>query len=153
MNPIAILKRGGAAGLAAAVLVLCAGTAQAGKVEGVWWSNVTRVDCATGAAQLSFTGMQVYHQGGTLTDTNSGNPASRGPGMGTWKREGQDVHTRFRFMLFNGGTFTGTAVVTRVITLTPDGDSATGRGTSEVYAPDGTLVATSCTRDVSTRVN
>ena len=139
--------------LLAAAACLTALSVQADTVEGVLWSNVTRVDCTTGAELLSFTGMQVYHQGGTMTDTNGGNPASRGPGMGTWKREGQQVNTRFRFMLFNAGAFVGTAVVTRVFTMTPGSDTAMGSGRSEVYNPAGVLVATSCTRDLSTRVN
>ena len=137
----------------AALLGMGSGTAQADSVVGVWWSTVTRVDCNTGAEQGSFTGMQVYHLGGTLTDTNGTNPASRGPGMGTWQRVGHEVQTKFRFMLFNAGVFAGTAVVTRVITLAPGGDSATGAGRAEVYAPNGALVGGSCTRDVSTRAN
>lgn len=135
-------------------LLISAGAAQASdNIVGVWWSEVSRVDCSTGATLGSFTGMQTFHLGGTLTDTNSQNPASRGPGMGTWSRQGPDVLTRFRFMLFNAGAWTGTAVVTRKVTPGPGGDTAIGQGTSEVYTPGGQLVATGCTRDVSVRVN
>lgn len=144
-------RHAGRAALAAAIA--CTGAAHADTVEGVWWSTVTRVDCSTGDATGSFTGMQVYHQGGTLTDTNSTPASSRGPGMGTWRRSGRDVETRFRFMLFSpSGQWTGTAVVTRTVTPAPDGETAVGSGTAEVYSPAGELVGGSCTRDVAVRL-
>jgi hypothetical protein len=137
----------------AALSVGTGGLALADTMEGVWWSTVMRVDCSTGAELGGFTGMQVYHQGGTLTDTNSGPPTSRGPGMGTWRRSGTEIETRFRFMLFAPtGQWTGTAVVTRALTPAPDGDNATGSGSAEVYNPAGQLVGGSCTRDVSVRL-
>jgi hypothetical protein len=137
----------------AAAIASAAGATQAETIEGVWWSTVTRVDCSTGAEQGSFTGMQIYDQGGTLIDTNSTSPASRGPGMGTWKRDGQNIAMRFRFMLFNPtGQWIGTAVVTRTMTPSPDGETAVASSTATAYNPAGDQIGGSCTRDVSVRV-
>lgn len=146
-----------AATMAAATMAYAA-PAHASQLVGVWQSEVTRVNCATGESQGTFTGLQVYHQGGTLSDTNGTNPASRGPGFGTWRRAGafgQVYDTEFRFMTFGaGGVFTGWAVITRQITLGGAGwDSATATGRSKIYNTAGQVLVEGCTVDVSRRVD
>lgn len=153
MNSAISTLRRRAAALTAAGL-LGAGAAQAAQpIIGVWQADVQRIDCATGAVVGSFQGLQVFHAGGTLTDTNSGNPATRGPGMGRWSGRNGVYQTRFRFMRYDAGIFAGYAVVTRTIVLDPSGTSATASATSEVLDAAGNLIATGCTLDSSVKVD
>ena len=47
--------------------------------------------CSTGAVVGTFIGAQVYHHGGTLSDTNAAPTVTRGPGFGTWVRSGASL--------------------------------------------------------------
>lgn len=121
-------------------------------IEGVWESVVTQRDCTTGAALATFRGAQVFHRGGTFTDTNAGAPTTRGPGFGIWARNGATYTATFRFYNYNAdGSLAGTTRVTRTQTIAADGNTVNSTNTGEVRAPDGTLRQTICATDVSTR--
>ena len=55
-------------------------------IEGVWESNVTIKDCASGAVLRTFKGAGLFHRGGSLTADNSLPRAPQGIALGNWKR-------------------------------------------------------------------
>lgn len=122
-------------------------------VVGLWLATVTQRNCATGEVLAVFQGQQVFHHGGTLSDTNSGPPTSRGVGFGTWQRTGPTSLTvRFRFMRFGpDGQLAGFSLVTREVALSADGQSATAQTTVQIQNPAGVTVATGCASDVAAR--
>lgn len=124
-------------------------------VEGAWEAVITVRDCSTGMAVLTAKGQQVLHRGGTLTDTNASPPAARGVGFGTWRRSGAGAGytARFRFNRYNpDGTLAGTQRVTRVFTLSADGNTQTSTNTSQTLDAAGAVLQNGCAGDVSTRV-
>ncbi len=124
-------------------------------VEGSWEAVITVRDCTTGATILTAKGQGVFHRGGTLTDTNASPPTTRGVGFGTWRRDAtaQNYTARFRFNRYNpDGTFAGTQRVTRVFTLSADGNTQTSTNTSQTLDAAGTVLQNGCASDVSTRV-
>jgi len=122
-------------------------------IEGVWEAAVTQRDCTTNAALANFRGAHVFHRGGTLTDTNAAPTASRGPGFGTWSRTGSDTYvTKFRFNRYLAdGTFAGTQIVNRTVTLSADGNSVAGVSQTLLLDPAGATVGQGCASDASTR--
>lgn len=77
----------------------------------------------------------------------------RTPGHGIWSHVSGDTY-RFSFKTFSfdaGGTFTGWAKITHEAQLDSNGDQFTSAGTSEVYAPNGTLLFTGCSSTTATR--
>ena len=124
-------------------------------VEGSWEAVITVRDCTTGATILTAKGQGVFHRGGTLTDTNASPPTTRGVGFGTWRRDAtaQNYTARFRFNRYNpDGTLAGTQRVTRVFTLSADGNTQTSTNTSQTLDAAGTVLQSGCASDVSTRV-
>ena len=123
--------------------------------EGFWEAVITVRDCTTNATILTARGQGVLHRGGTLTDTNASPPTTRGVGFGTWRRDAtaQNYTARFRFNRYNpDGTFAGTQRVTRVFTLSADGNTQTSTNTSQTLDAAGTVLQNGCASDVSTRV-
>ena len=113
-----------------AVMQACGGSddavaqqAAADPIEGVWEGTATLTHCTTGAVLATFSAASVYHRGGTMGDTNSSPAPSRGPGFGTWTRDGATYTIKFRFFAYdNTGALIGTRRVTRSVTLGPTGD-------------------------------
>ena len=142
------------------VLQACGGSdyavaqeAPADPMEGVWESVITARDCTTGAATGTFIGAQVYHRGGTMSDTNASPPTTRGPGFGTWVKTGATYTVKFRFYAYDStGALSGVTRVTRNVTLGAGGTTATSSNTNQFYDPTGALVRSTCASDVSTRV-
>lgn len=93
-------------------------------IEGVWNVNVTIVDCSTGGPLATFRAMDMFHQGGTMTDTNAAPTATRGPGFGTWNSLG-DGHfsSTLRFFMYTNGAFSGVRRIEQDITLDPEADT------------------------------
>lgn len=119
---------------------------------GVWLATVTQRDCASGTPLATFKGQQVFHAGGTLTDTNSAPPNTRGPGMGVWQRQGHGYQSKFRFArYFPDGNLAGYSVVTRHIAWGADRDNVVGTTSIELLDPAGTVVGRGCASDVAVR--
>ena len=164
MNPSKSLKSVALVTVTAAATLLliqaCGGGAvaqstDADPVEGSWEAVITVRDCATGATILTGRGQGVLHRGGTLTETSAAPPTTRGVGFGTWQRDAtaQNYTSRFRFNRYNpDGTLAGTLRVTRVFTLSADGNTQTSANTSQTLDAAGTVLQNGCARDVSTRV-
>ena len=122
-------------------------------VEGVWDSVITARDCTTNAALATFRGMNMLHRGGTVTDTNASPISTRGPGFGTWTRAGDTYTAKFQFYTYGAdGVVTGIRKVTRVFTLSADGNTSNATNTNELVNLAGTVIERGCGTDVSTRV-
>ena len=122
------------------------------RIVGLWVADAARIDCTSGTVLANFTGMQVFHDGGTLTDTNSSAPSTRGPGFGFWSREGERYSAKFRFARYLGnGALDGYTVVTRAVTLDDSGNTATGTASVEIRDASDVVVARACARDTARR--
>jgi len=121
--------------------------------EGVWEANVTVKDCTSGTVLTTFRAAQVFHRGGTLTDTNSAPTASRGPGFGIWSRTGPTYTAKFRFFTYDAaGAVSGVTRVTRTFTISSDGKSSTATNTNQAEDLNGVVIRSACGSDTSTRV-
>jgi hypothetical protein len=125
-----------------------------GRLEGVWDVRVTIRNCQTGAEIRSFDSLTMFMFGGTLIDSTSGIPqAQKTPGEGVWSHVGGNTY-RFSFKSFSfdpAGNFTGWTKITHEAELESNGNAYTSAGTSEVHAPNGTLIATGCSSTTATR--
>lgn len=85
--------------------------------------------------------------GGILIDSTSGIPqALKTPGHGTWRQQSENTY-KFSFKSFSfdaAGNFTGWSVIRHEAYLDSRGNEYILAGTSEVYAPIGTLHFTGC---------
>ena len=125
-------------------------------VEGTWEAAVSVRDCTTNAVLFVGRSQAMAHRGGTWSQTDASPPTTRGVGFGTWKRDAtaQNYTTRFRFIRYNAdGSFAGTVRVTRVFTLSADGNTQTSINTSQTLDVAGTVLQNGCGSDVSTRVS
>ena len=132
------------------------GSAQGGggRLEGTWDVQVTIRNCQTGAGIRTFASLTEFMFGGTLIDTTSGTPqAQRSPGHGVWEHVRGDTY-RFSFKAFNfdaAGNFTGWTKISHEAMLDSKGNEYSSAGTSEIYAPNGTLLFTGCSTTTATR--
>ena len=120
---------------------------------GVWVPTVTQVDCASGQPLAIFEGMSVLHHGGTLSETNSSPPTTRGAGWGTWEHiGGRQYRSQWRFLRYAAdGSFSGVTVVRRQFNLSANGEEASGESHFDIVAPNGVVVFSGCATDVTTR--
>lgn len=104
-------------------------------IEGVWEAQVTIRDCTTSAARATFQGVEVFHRGGTISDTDSAPTATRGPGFGTWAKSGSDYIVKFRFFTYDPttGVVSGVIRTTRTVTVGADGKTPTAVNTTQVF--------------------
>jgi hypothetical protein len=122
-------------------------------IQGVWEGAVTIRDCTSGNPLATFRGSQVFHAGGTMGDTNNAPTSTRGPGFGTWTRDGDTYTARFRFFTYDGtGAPTGTGRTTRTFTISADGKTTNSTNTAVFEDSAGVVVRTTCGTDVGTRV-
>jgi hypothetical protein len=124
------------------------------RIEGVWDSRVTIINCQTGASITSFRAMETFLRGGGLVDTNAAPPSTRGPGLGRWQYVGGGQYTAsFRFFLYNpDGTFAGVRRVSRTIDLGFGGDTLTSTVAIQVFDPNDILISTACATETARRV-
>ncbi len=127
-------------------------------IEGVWETAASQRDCSTGAVLSTFRSAQVFHRGGTMGDTSSHGPGTRGPAYGVWARSGSgrsggDYSVKFRFFRYAAdGSVAGSTVATVTVTLAADGNGFTATRSSQVLDNAGNPVATVCATDVATRL-
>lgn len=82
-----------------------------GKLVGTWFTQASIRDCKTGVVLRTFSAINTFASGGTMTDTTAAvSPALRTPGLGTWdKTHGQTYGATSLAFLFNpAGVWTGT---------------------------------------------
>ena len=150
--------------LAGIALVIClsamftpawgSGQGGGGRLEGTWDVQVTLRNCQTGAEIRSFPSLTTFMFGGITLDSTSGIPqALKTPGQGVWSHASGDTY-RFSFKSFSFdavGNFTGFTKITHEAALDSNGTQYSSAGTSEVYAPNGTLIFTGCSTTTATR--
>jgi hypothetical protein len=122
-------------------------------LEGVWDVTVTIRDPAGNPLQ-SFRAMNMYIRGGVFEEFGTRNPpGQRGPGMGTWRPEGDDRYSAvLEFFRFNvDGTFAGTQKVTRTIELSEGSDSFTSIATIQILDINGQLIQSGYATETATR--
>ena len=82
-------------------------------LEGVWDISVTVRSCSTGAALHTGRAIQIFIDGGTMTEI--ADRANRSAGLGTWRHlGGRSYATHHEFIEYDAaGSFNGTTVLTR----------------------------------------
>ena len=123
-------------------------------LEGSWNVQVTRRNCQTGEAQVSFPTMSNFNRGGTMNDYGIAMaPSGRGTSFGVWNHQsGRRFTNNFQFFLFGAdGITTGRQIIKRQIEVSRFGSTYTATGAVEVFNTAGTVVATVCTTETATR--
>ncbi len=120
---------------------------------GSWDVEVTIRSCQDGTPFFSFPAMYTFNQGGTMLESDLGDPRFvRLGGHGIWeRRNGRQYSAAFRFLNFNPDrTLAERVVVRSAITLDRSGDTYTSTGTSEITDANGN-VTTACATETATR--
>ncbi len=123
-------------------------------LEGSWNVQVTRRNCQTGEAQVSFPTMSNFNEGGTMNDYGIAMaPTGRGPSFGVWNHQsGRHFTNNFQFFLFGAdGATTGRQIIRRQIEVSRSGDEYTAIGAVQVFNTAGTVTANICTTETATR--
>jgi hypothetical protein len=113
--------------LGLAAMQMAASAQETPGVEGVWFSNITPVDCQTGAVianAVPFRGLYMFGHDGSLTNEAGFLVSSplRSSGLGTWQHsQGHTYTSTFRFFRYNpDGSFMAMREVTLTIELSDD---------------------------------
>jgi hypothetical protein len=128
-------------------------SSESGKLEGTWFTQASIRDCTTGAVLRTFSALNTFASGGTLTDTTAAvSPALRSPGLGTWEKTyGQMYSATSLAFLFNpAGAWTGTQRLTHSIRF--NGDAIEFTSTNEIFNTSGTVTTTGCATAVGHRL-
>jgi len=121
-------------------------------IEGVWDVAVTIRQCDTGTPVVAIHAMNMFIQGGTLTETS--NDLLRSSSLGTWRRVSRHGYTAvFRFFTFNAdGSVAGRNKITRTIKLSADGNRFSANAVFEVLDINDNLVASGCGTETAQRL-
>ena len=100
--------------------------------------------CPGGTPNIPIPALQQYEKQGSMEEA-AGGALFRGPGLGNWKREGDDGFVaKFKFFTFNTSGFpAGNEVVTSHIVLTGD-DTFEASATFTLFDPTGTVIGQGC---------
>jgi len=120
-------------------------------LEGVWDISVTVRSCSTGAALHTGRAIQIFIDGGTMTEI--ADRSNRSVGLGTWRHVGgRSYSTHHEFIEYDAaGNFNGTTILTREIELSENADDFTATTTTQVYNTAGQLINTVCATSTATR--
>ena len=120
-------------------------------LEGVWDISITIRSCTTGAALATGRAIQIFIDGGTMTEI--ADRSNRSAGLGTWRHlGGRNYATHHKFIEYSvAGSFNGTTVLTREIELSANADDFTATTTTEVFNAAGQLINTVCATSTATR--
>ena len=129
-------------------------TAAADPIEGLWQSTVSLKDCASGAPLGAFRGLTIFNAGGTANADGNQPSATKGAGLGTWKRTTTGSYTiDLRFWRYgNDGLPIGQQRLTRTITLAADGRSLTSTITTQALDAGDNVVLTGCGTESGARI-
>jgi hypothetical protein len=121
-------------------------------MEGVWDVSVTIRQCDTGAPLAAIHAMNMFIQGGTLTETS--NDLLRSSSLGTWRQVSRRGYTAvFRFFTFNPDrSFAGRAKITRAIKLSADANRFVANAVFEVFDVNDNLVESGCGTEAAKRL-
>jgi len=123
-------------------------------IVGTWEFQARFFACASGQTLRQLRASSVFNAGGTMLDTSTDPTATRGPAFGTWTydpRTGRHV-AQMRLYRYNpDGSFAGVAQIRRTLTLSSDGDSASGTFTGQILGPHDELLAATCGEETGVR--
>jgi hypothetical protein len=121
-------------------------------IEGVWDVHVILRQCDTGAPVAAIHAMNMFIQGGTLTETS--NDLLRASSLGTWRQvSGRGYTAVFRFFTFNpDGSFAGRNKITRAIKLSADANGFVANAVFEVFDVNDNLVVSGCGTETAKRL-
>ena len=126
----------------------------ANTIVGTWEFRARLFVCATGQTLQSIRASSVFNAGGTMLDTNTAPPSTRGPGFGIWTYDPQtrSYAVQMRLYRYNAdGSFAGVAQVRRTLRLSASGDSATGTIAGQILGPNEELLASTCGEETGVR--
>ncbi len=127
---------------------------QPATMRGNWDARVTITNCNDGTPLLpTFLAIQQFHDDGSYISVDNAPPTDQKPGFGRWRHlNGVNYRLAFQFFTFNSdGSFSGSRKIRSSIVLAADGNSYTADITTEVVAPDGSVVGTGCATAEATR--
>ena len=121
-------------------------------IEGVWDVNVTIRACDTGAPVGAVHAMNMFIEGGTLTETS--NDLLRSSSLGTWRQVTKRGYTAvFRFFTFNpDGSVAGRNKITRAIRLGVDANGFVANAVFQILDVNDNVIATGCATEVAKRL-
>jgi hypothetical protein len=120
--------------------------AETNRIVGLYTSRIEIGACAGGPRQ-QLSGMNQFHLGGTLTETGSPPPGTRGPGFGVWRynRATQRYEARMQFLRYLAdGSFDGVSDVHRELRLSADGNLYNDAIVARLLNPDDSLRVELC---------
>ena len=132
-----------------------------GRLQGTWRVQINPINCQTGARLPSFSALDSYARGGTLTEvvnTAAFQPGQVTPGLGVWSHTQANAYKAVWevFILFDtppgvpGPSFKrGVQRLMRDIEV--DGDQMTFNASSQFFDPDGNVLAVTCASGTGTR--
>ena len=151
----------GSALVLAAMLVLVSGLTAAAqsddgsRLEGTWRAQLTVRDCGTMAVLRTFPAIFTFDKAGTVTYTTAGQlPSLFTPGMGVWHHMNGHTYSAVTevFGFSTAGAWTQTHRITRLIHVSTDANTFTDNVALQIFAADGSLIATGCGATVASRM-
>jgi hypothetical protein len=148
-----IFRSGAILVLGLAAIQIVASAQETPGIEGLWFANVTNVDCQTGAPSFTFRALYMFiHDGSLTTEAAFFMPSPRrSSGLGAWRHAQARTYTSsWWFFRYNpDGSFLETREVTQTIQL--NGDHFTTVDKVEVYDANDHLISTGCAVSAGTR--
>ena len=130
-----------------------------GTLQGTWRVHVNPINCQTGAPIPSFSALDSYARGGTLTEVVNAAaflPGQVTPGLGVWSHTQANAYKAVWevFILFDSPTgppFFKRGVQRLMRDIEVDGDQMTFNGTSQFFDSNGNVLANTCASGTGTR--
>lgn len=119
----------------------------ANRIVGTWEYQVNVSNCETGQTLFQFRAASVFNAGGTLLDTNSQPPTTRGPAFGVWtyNPRARNWIAEMRLNRYNpDGSFAGVNEVRRTLTISRDGNHTSETFTGKILGLNEEVLVTTC---------
>ena len=126
----------------------------ANAIVGAWEFHARLFVCANGQTLQNIRASSVFNAGGTMLDTNTAPPDTRGPAFGIWTYDHQTGRYAVQMRLYRydpDGSFAGVTQVERSLQLSSDGDSAIGTFTGRILGPNEEVLAVACGEETGVR--
>jgi hypothetical protein len=126
----------------------------ANAIVGSWEFHARLFVCANGQTLQNLRASSLFNAGGTMLDTNTAPPDTRGPAFGTWTYDHQTGRYAVQMRLYRynpDGSFAGVTQVERSLHLSSDGDSASGTFTGRILGPNEEVLAVACGEETGVR--
>lgn len=127
---------------------------EANRIVGLWQSTIEIGPCA-GGPRSQLRGLNQFHAGGTLTETGSPPPSTRGPGLGAWRwnRGTERYDARMQMLRYlPDGSFDGFTDIHRQLRLNTDATVFNDEIVARLLNLDGSVRVELCGTAVGQRV-